>query len=139
EFEYRVSAGMVEDSLSSRFSRANFDFGVTRFLTIGGGVEYLSSLASGKVLPFVNASLRLAPSLLLSGEYTYGVSAKGIVNYRLPSDVQFEINYTKYNKDQKVINTNYLEERKISVTVPIRTTKFTVFSRLSLNQFIMPQ
>ncbi|MDD4293220.1 MAG: SPOR domain-containing protein [Bacteroidales bacterium] len=139
EFEYRVSAGMVEDSLSSRFSRANFDFGVTRFLTIGGGVEYLSSLASGKVLPFLNASLRLAPSLLLSGEYTYGVSAKGIVNYRLPSDVQFEINYTKYNKDQKVINTNYLEERKISVTVPIRTTKFTVFSRLSLNQFIMPQ
>ena len=51
EFEYRVSAGIVEDSLSSSFSRANFDFGVTRFLTIGGGVEYLSSLASGKILP----------------------------------------------------------------------------------------
>lgn len=138
DFEYMVSAGIVEDSLSSRFSRANFDYGVTRRLTVGGGVEYLSTLSSGKIMPFVSTSLRLASSLLLSGEYTYGVRLKGVLNYRLPSDIQLEINYTKYDKDQKAINTNYLEERKVAISVPFRSSNFGIFSRLSLNQIIMP-
>jgi len=138
EFEYKVSAGMVEDSLHSRFSRANFSYGVARRFTIGGGVEYLSSVTSGNIMPFVNTSLRLASSLLISGEYTYGVRAKGILNYRLPSNVQFELNYTKYEKGQKAINYNYLEERKVAVSVPIRSANFSAFSRLTLNQIIMP-
>ncbi|MDO9578957.1 MAG: hypothetical protein Q7J06_00065, partial [Bacteroidales bacterium] len=73
-------------------------------------------------------------SLLISGEYTYGVRSKGILSYRLPSNVQFELNYTKYDKDQKAINYNYLEERKVAVSVPIRGSNFAVFSRLTLNQ-----
>ena len=138
EFEYKVSAGIVEDSLHSRFSRANFSYGVARRFTVGGGVEYLSSVTSGNIMPFVNTSLRLASSLLISGEYTYGVRSKGILNYRLPSNVQFELNYTKYEKGQKAINYNYLEERKVAVSVPIRGANFAAFSRLTLNQIIMP-
>ncbi len=138
EFEYKVSAGMVEDSLKSRFSRANFNYGVTRHITVGGGVEYLSSVTSGNIMPFVNTSLRLASSLLISGEYTYGVRLKGILSYRLPSNVQFELNYTKYEKGQKAINYNYLEERKVAVSVPIRSANFAAFSRLTLNQIVMP-
>ena len=138
EFEYKVSAGMVEDSLHSRFSRTNFSYGVARRFTVGGGVEYLSSVTSGNIMPFVNTSLRLASSLLISGEYTYGVRAKGILSYRLPSNVQFELNYTKYEKGQKAINYNYLEERKVAVSVPLRGANFSAFSRLTLNQIIMP-
>ncbi len=37
EFEYRVSAGVVEDSLWSRYSKAQLSYGATRFLTVGGG------------------------------------------------------------------------------------------------------
>jgi hypothetical protein len=138
EFEYKVSAGIVEDSLKSRFSRANFSYGVARRLTIGGGVEYLSSVTPGNLMPFVNTSLRLASSLLISGEYTHGVRTKGVLSYRLPSNLQFELNYTKYVKGQKAINYNYLEERKVSVSVPIRVTNFAAFSRLTLNQIVMP-
>jgi len=138
EFEYKVSAGIVEDSLHSRFSRANFSYGVARRFTVGGGVEYLSSVTSGNIMPFVNTSLRLASSLLISGEYTYGVRSKGILNYRLPSNVQFELNYTKYEKGQKAINYNYLEERKVAVSVPIRGSNFAAYSRLTLNQIVMP-
>ncbi|MDP3642940.1 MAG: hypothetical protein Q8S54_07075 [Bacteroidota bacterium] len=138
DFEYKVSAGMVEDSHHNRFSRANFRYGVFRRFTVGGGVEYLSSKTSGNIMPFVSASLRLASGLLISGEYTYGVRSKGILSYRLPSNVQFELNYTKYEKGQKAISYNYLEERKVTVSAPIRGSNFAAFSRLTLNQIIMP-
>ena len=136
--EYSVTAGMVEDSLNSRYSRANFDFGVSRRFTVGGGVEYLSSLSKGKLMPYVSSSLRLGSNLLLSGEYTYGVRMMGVLNFRLPSDAQLEINYTKYDKNQKAINNNYLEERKVAISLPLRIPKFTVFSRLSIDQIVMP-
>jgi len=137
--EYKVSAGMVEDTQNSRFARTNFDYGVSSRITVGGGVEYLSSLSTNNVMPFVSTSLRLASSLLISGEYTYGVRLKSVLNYRLPSDIQFELNYTKYDKNQTAISTSYLEERKFAVSIPLNTSKFSLFSRLSLNQFIMPQ
>jgi hypothetical protein len=71
ELEYPVSAGVVEDSVWSRYSRADLNYGATRFLTLGGGAEYLSSVTATPVMPFVNASLRLPGNVLLSGEYTH--------------------------------------------------------------------
>jgi hypothetical protein len=139
EFEYKATAGFLEDTSSTRFSRVNFNYGLTGFMTVGAGIEYLSNLETGNFMPFVSTSLRLAPSLLLSGEYMHGVRVKSVLNYRLPSDLQFEANYTIYDKNQKAVNTSYLEERKISITAPIRTKKLTLFSRLSLNQFITTQ
>lgn len=139
EFQYKTSAGFVEDGKGSIFSRADFNYGISRRMTVGGGLEYLSSITSGTFMPFVNTSLRLASSLLISGEYTYGVRSKGILNYRLPSNVQFEMNYTKYKKGQKAINYNYLEERKLAISVPVRSANFAAFTRLMLNQIVMPQ
>jgi cell division protein FtsN len=137
--EYTVSAGVVEDTLMSRFSKAAVNYGLTRGITIGGGVEYLSSVSSGPVMPFVKASVRLARNILLNGEYTYGVRAKGTLSYRLPSDLQFDLNYTWYHRDQTAINVNYREERKISASLPLRTGKFSSFNRFSVNQLILPQ
>ena len=60
QFEYTASAGVVEDSVHSRYSRASFNYGLGKRITVGGGAEYLSSVATGKYMPFVNASVRLA-------------------------------------------------------------------------------
>ena len=138
ELEYSVSAGIVEDTLSSRFSRATFNYGVTRRLTVGGGFEYLSSVQTGNTMPFFSASVRLFSGLLLSGEYTYAVRAKGILSYRLPSNLQFEVNYTKYEKGQRAIIYNYLEERKAVVSIPIKGKNFAAYSRLTVNQIVLP-
>jgi cell division protein FtsN len=139
ELEYNVSAGIVEDTLRSRFSRANVNYGISRRLTVGAGVEYLSSVTTGNTMPFVNTSLRLFSGLLMSGEYTYGVRAKGILSYRFPSNLQFEVNYTKYKKGQKAIIYNYLEERKVSVSIPIKRKNFAAYSRFSFNQIVLPK
>ena len=138
ELEYSVSAGIVEDTLSSRFSRATVNYGVSRRLTIGGGFEYLSSVMTGNTMPFISGSLRLFSGLLLATEYTHGVRTKGLLSYRLPSNLQFELNYTKYDKGQKAIIYNYLEERKAVVSIPIKGKNFAAYSRLTVNQIVLP-
>ncbi len=138
EFEYTVSAGVVEDAQWSRFSRASVSYGATRFLTIGGGAEYLSSVSSGPLMPFMDASLRITNNLILSGEYTYGVRANGTLTYRLPSNIQLDLNYTYYDRNQTAISYNYLEERKVSVSLPVMIKKFSAYSRLSYYQIIFP-
>jgi len=138
EFEYNASAGVVEDSVHSRFSRISGNYGLNGRLTIGAGMEYLSSVVTGKAMPFANASYRVRTNLLVSGEYTYGVRSKFTGTYHLPSDLQIELNYTRYKEGQKAINNSFLEERKAIVSFPFRSRKFAMFSRLSVYQVVLP-
>ena len=136
--EYTLSAGIVEDTHGSRFSRASVNYGATRSLTVGAGAEYLSSLTSKPLMPYLNASFRITNNLLISGELAPGVRTKGTLTYRLPSNLQLDLNYTWYNKDQKAIFYNYREERKASLTVPLKIGKLATFQRLSLYQIVLP-
>jgi len=138
ELEYTLSAGIVENENNDRFSRFNLNYGLTNGFTIGGGVEYLSDIKSGEFMPFINSSIRIASGLLFSGEYMNGVKAEGLLSYRTPSNLQIDLNYINYYKDQTAINYNYLEERKISLSLPIRTKLFTAYSRFSINQIVLP-
>ena len=138
EFEYTASAGIVTDSLNSRFGRVSCNYGLGERLTVGAGTEYLSSVVNGRNIPFVNASLRLSSNLFLSGEYALGVRAKLVASYHTASDLQIELNYTRYTRGQQAINNSFLEERKAIVSFPFRSKKFTLFSRLSLYQIVLP-
>lgn len=138
ELEYTLSAGIVENDELNRFSRVNFNYGLSNAVTIGGGAEYLTGVTSGEVMPFVNSSIRFASNFLFTGEYMHGVKGEGILSYRTPGNLQVDLNYIKYDEDQTAINFNYLEERKISFSAPIRTKNFSMFSRFSVNQIIMP-
>ncbi len=135
ELEYSLTAGIVGDDLRSRFSRATISYGLSSHITIGGGMEFLSSVTSGRYIPFVNASLRIGTNLLVSGEYAYGVRYKGVMNYRLPSSLQLDVYYIKYDKSQTAVRYNFLEEQKAVISRPFRGKKFTAFSRLTLNRF----
>jgi hypothetical protein len=138
EFEYTASAGIVQDSLNSRFGRVSGNYGLGERVTVGIGTEYLSSIATGRNIPFVNASLRLSSNLLLAGEYALGVRSKIVASYHLPSDLQIELDYTRYKRGQEAINYSFLEERKAVVSFPFRSRKFTMFSRLSLYEVVLP-
>jgi hypothetical protein len=138
ELEYTVSGGMVEDSSRSVFSRGALNYGLSKRITIGGGVEYLSLIKNGPTMPFLNLSLRLASSLLISAEYMYDVRFKGVLSYSLPSSFQFELDYTRYHEGQTAINYNYLEERKAIISMPVRAKNLSFFMRLTLDQIILP-
>ncbi|RAK29448.1 UNVERIFIED_ORG: hypothetical protein DFS12_11214 [Chitinophaga ginsengisegetis] len=139
EFEYTASAGMVEDGHQSIFSRVQMNYGLSRNVTVGGGMEYLSSIPTGKAMPFVMASARVGSSLLLAGDYTYGVRGRGILTYRMPSNLQFELFYTRYKKGQQAIIYNFVEERKFIISKPFLAKKFSFFNRVTLNQIILPE
>ena len=144
QFEYSLSAGIVDDEQKSKFSRLNLNYGLGNRITIGGGMEYMSSVSAGKAMPFINTSLRLGSKLLVSAEHTYGVRSKAIMSYRLPSSLQIEVNYTKYAPGQtairsgKSVSNNYLEDKKVVLFMPYRTKKFSGFSRLSYSQLTVP-
>ncbi len=139
EFEYTVSAGVVDDDFKSRFTRASFNYGLNKRITVGGGMEYMSSVSTGKTMPFINGTVRLGSALLISGEHAYKVRTKGILNYRLPSNFQMELNYTKYQPGQTAIRSgksinNYLEEKKAVLSLPFRRKKFVAYTRFSYNE-----
>jgi hypothetical protein len=138
ELEYTLSAGILEDDENNRFSRFNLNYGISRGWTIGGGMEYFSNNSENVFLPFLNTSIKLAPSLLLSGEYAYKVKAEGLLSFRTPRNFQIDFNYINYDKNQTVINYNYLEERKISMSKPFKSKLISGYSRFSVNQIILP-
>lgn len=139
QFEYNVNTGIVGDDQKSRFSRAGFNYGLNNYITIGAGTEYLSSVNAGNPMSFANASVRLSPGLLVSGEYTDHIRSKATVNYHLPFNAKLDIDYTKYAKGQTAIRYNYLEERKVTLSAPIKGEKFSAFSRFTLNQIVLPK
>lgn len=150
ELEYSVSAGVVEDTslwqreargsdgMPVRFGRASAAYGVSRGMTANAGVEYLSSVSSGPVMPFVGASARLTQRLLFSGEYALGARAKGLLSYRLPKNILLELAYWKYDAGQTAILTHYRERRNVSLVVPVRGTNFSLFSRSVYNVLTLP-
>ena len=136
--EYNISAGFVEDSEFSKFTRVSLDYGLSRRITIGTGVEYLSSISTKPFMPFFNGSLRITNNLLLTGDYVYGVKSGGALTYRLLSGLQFDLKYTYYEKDQEAINFNYREERKATVSLPLKIKSFSAYNRFSISQLVLP-
>lgn len=138
EFEYTASAGIVEDSLHSRFSRLSSNYGLNRNISIGGGTEYLSSVTSGTIIPFINTSIRVLKNLLFSAEYDHDVRSKALLSYNLSSGLQIELNNTWYKKGQTAINNTFLEDRKVTFSFPLRGRAISAYTRISIAQFILP-
>ncbi|HSF88461.1 MAG TPA: hypothetical protein VLA46_03530 [Saprospiraceae bacterium] len=134
EFEYRLTAGIVQDSKGSLFSQGKFNYGLTNNITIGAGMEYIRSIGSVQQLPFLNASIKLSPNLAFTGEYVSGVRYKGILTYHSSARLQFELNYTKYEEAQEAVQYHYIESRKAVISMPFRFLKGAGMSRLSFSQ-----
>ncbi len=134
QFEYNVTAGIVEDGSKSKFAKANFKYGLSPHITIGGGAEYLTGANKGQVMPFINASIRLNSRLMVTAERMYGVRTTGMLSYKTHSRMQVDFNYTKYDKLQTAVKYNYQEEKKLVFTMPFRRNKYAGFTRLTVNQ-----
>lgn len=136
EFEYGLSAGVVQDSTLARFGKAEFNYGLNRLMTIGGGLEYLSSITNGAYIPYLTATIQPFSKLTLNGEYAYGVRSKGLMNYYFRQDILLEVDYTKYVEGQLANRFNALEERNIRLSFPFKFKKFVGFSRLDYTQYV---
>ncbi|EIA08544.1 hypothetical protein HJ01_02266 [Flavobacterium frigoris PS1] len=136
EFEYGLSAGVVQDGDGSLFGKWDFNYGVNRILTVGGGVEYLSSLANNGLIPFAKATVQPFSKLILNGEYAHGVRTKGLLNYYITKDILLELDYAKYAEGQKVTLFNASEEREAKLSMPFHYKKVNGYFRLDYSQLV---
>ena len=136
EFEYALSAAVVEDGIGSQFAKGEFNYGVNRFFTIGGGLEYLSSLPGEDIIPFARATVQPFSRLILNGEYAHGIRTKGLLNYYLTKDVLLELDYAKYVDGQKATIFNASEERKARLSLPFKYKKVNGYFRLDYSQLV---
>ena len=134
KLEYNASSGLIEDGKNSFFANAKANYGLSDHITIGGGVEYVSSLVNHKIITFVNSSIRVAPQLFISGGYYPNIMYNGKLNYTAANNLRLEMDYAKYEKTQQAVRFNYSEMRKATLSFPIHTAHFSGNSRLSVQQ-----
>ncbi len=136
EFEYALSAAIVEDRTGSHFAKGEFNYGVNRFFTIGGGLEYLSSLPGEDIIPFARATVQPFSRLTINGEYAHGVRTTGLLNYYITKNVLLELDYAKFVDGQKATIFNASEERKARLSLPFKYKKVNGYFRLDYSQLV---
>jgi outer membrane protein OmpA-like peptidoglycan-associated protein len=138
EFEYKATGGYMLDSLGSRYGRVEANLGITSWLTLGAGAEYLSSILVNPEIPFLNFTFQPIPKLVITGEYAYKVRTKATLNYSLFNSSMLELDYSKYAEGQKAIIYNFLGERMASLSIPVSLYKVSGYIRSAFRQNIYP-
>ena len=86
----------TDTTIERKYSPLHFgmaDWSVISNQQLGGTTDTRINLSLGTMIlggeanAFLNASLRVLNGLLVTGEYTYGVRTKGILSYRLPTNL----------------------------------------------------
>jgi len=135
ELEYRVSGGYLLDTLHSRYGRAEVSLGVTRGMTFGAGMEYSQTIiGNSPYIPFITTSIQPLTGLILIGEYAHNVRTKATMNYTFLKLMTFDINYSRYVKNQTAIIYNYREERVANVSMPFHLNHYSGFVRGGFRQ-----
>lgn len=134
--EYTISGGILENKNGSQFGRGQLNYGVNRFVTIGGGLEYLSSIPDTPLIPFANVAFQPFSKMVIHMEYAHNVSVKGIFNYYFGKSAYLEFDYSKYIEGQQATLNNTSEERKIRLSLPFRISKIRGNTKLTYIQYM---
>jgi protocatechuate 3,4-dioxygenase beta subunit len=134
--EYSVSGGVLEDKDNSKFGQGVANYGINRFMTIGAGLEYLSSIPDKPLIPFASFAVQPFSTLGMSFEYAHNVRMRSLLSYNFGKSAFLEIDYANYVDGQKATPFNANEERKIRVSVPFKMKKVSGFAKLNFNQFV---
>ena len=136
KFEYGLTLAVLQDTSWNRFGKFDCNYGVARFLSIGAGLEYSSSIGSGIFIPFGTITLQPYSQMLLNIEYDHGVKTKGILNFTFLKRASIMLDYTKYVKGQQAIITTALEERKVNLSLPLRIKKIPFITKIEYFQTV---
>jgi hypothetical protein len=136
EFEYGLSAGILQDSLNSHMGKAEFNYGVNRILTVGAGVEYLSSIPGAPTVPFTKITLQPFSKLVLNCEYAYGVKTRALINYYFQKNAFLQIDYSRFKQGQLATRFNALKEVKAKLFVPLKYKMVSGYASVDYSGFV---
>ncbi|NVO03313.1 MAG: hypothetical protein HXX09_11495, partial [Bacteroidetes bacterium] len=135
KFEYNITTGVLEDGRSTKFFRSENNYGINPFITVGAGLEYLSSITNHSYIPFSNISVQPFRRVIVNGIYAHNVYTKGQMNVSLFKNVFLELGYTKYVDGQTAVMQNYRDEKAAKVSMPFHIRKISGFARLDYTNF----
>jgi hypothetical protein len=130
--EYNVTAGIVQDTSKSRFSRADFNYGINRNLTVNGGLEYLSSNPNHVITPFASVAFQPFSKMTLNLAYVNNRSVNGLMNLYITKNAFLEVDYYKPLKALR----NRIENLDIKFSIPIKTKLFTGLTKIKYSRNI---
>lgn len=134
--EYSVTSGVLQDAEKSRFGQVSFNYGVTRFLTVGGGLEYLSSIPNRPFIPFAKVAFQPFSRMILNFEYAHDVSMTSLLNFYFTESAFLEVDYSKFVEGQLARRFNALEELKVRFLIPFKGASFSGFTKINFNKFV---
>ena len=136
KLEYSLTAGIVQDTLKSRFGKMTFNYGITRSLTIAGALEYLSSNTTQPIKPIVSATFRPFSAVLLNVDYMHEESIIGLLNYYITNSAFLNINYIHSTQANNSAMSNQLG---VKLATPFKNKFFSGFTRISFKQNIFKE
>jgi hypothetical protein len=128
---YSLTAGILQNTKNTYYSRLILDYGITNFLTITAGLEYLSTKPNNIFVSFAKISFQPTSKLILNLDYLNQENFKGLLNYYITSSTFLEIDYSK----RKIAELNKLERIKIQLSTPFKTKIISGLTRLVLQQY----
>lgn len=134
--EYNITGGIIEDEFNSKFGRGVINYGLNRFITIGGGVEYLSNIPEHPLIPFARLAFQPFSRMVVNFEYAQNVLINGLLNYTFGKSSFLELDYSKFTKGQQATLNNTNEELRIRFSFPYKISKITGNTKLTYNQFV---
>ena len=134
KLEYSLTTGIVKDSLNSPFVQMLFNYGVTRSLTVTGGLEYLSSNTAQPITTFASISFQPFSAMLLNIDYTQEQGIKAVLDYYVTKNAFFNINYTQFLEGKLPTVSNKLREFDVNLSTPFKNKFFSGFTNISFRQ-----
>ncbi len=134
--EYSVSGGVLQDSIGSRFGRGVVNYGINNFITIGGGIEYLSSIPEYPFIPFATLAFQPFSSIVLNFEYAHNVKTEGLLSFSFGKSASLDIGYADFVNGQLATRFNANEELKVRLSLPFKMNEISGYAKLNYQQFV---
>ena len=134
--EYKLSTAIVQDSLKSRFAKADFSYGITQNLTFNGGLEYLSSNPNGVFSSFANVNFQPYSRLNINLSYIPDKRLISLINLNLKGSGFLKVYYLK----DLDVQTNKSADLKINFSKGFKANLLTVnYNRSMFESFAFNQ
>jgi len=133
--EYNMAGGVLQDFEGSRFGKGVVNYGINSFITVGGGLEYLSSIPDYPYIPFATLAFQPFSKMVLNLEYAHNIKVQGLLNYYFGKSAFLEIDYADFVDGQLATRFNANEELKVRLSLPFKMNKVSGYTKLNFNQF----
>lgn len=121
-FQYTFSAGQNTTRGVHDFGRLNFKWGVSPYLTLGGGSIVNSSINGRQLLPFIQSWSRLGDRVIATADHTWNQLTEGSFRTTFSGLQTLHLGIKKYHRASDYNKTGKSFEASLRASMPLELT-----------------